>query len=287
MGIQMLANVREALHELLSLLEAPSEAAPGTFNGFVRVGKHELGLEVQLAEGNLVLRAFPEDVLTARLKAHPSVAAGLGTFTDLVRARLFEYAGRLALEVKLAGIPPGRFRPVLRGVTIDCARLRGAAEGLVAAAAKNALIASPITKTKLRLPPPGAASPASNVTRSRLGMLDELQQAVGKDSAPLKKGFVNRGARLTVEHGPGEGLQFVINERASYTIGRSSDADLTIRDHSISRKNSLLAWEDDRLYIEDLNSANGTRVNNISVSRSEIEDGDLFEVGESTLRVER
>lgn len=57
---------------------------------------------------------------------------------------------------------------------------------------------------------------------------------------------------------------------SSYTIGRSSSADLVIRDPSISRQHARLFIRNDQLYVEDLNSHNGTWLNGSQVSEAQI-----------------
>ncbi len=57
---------------------------------------------------------------------------------------------------------------------------------------------------------------------------------------------------------------------SSYTIGRSSSADLVIRDPSISRQHARLFTRNNQLYVEDLKSHNGTWLNGTQVSEAQL-----------------
>ena len=69
-------------------------------------------------------------------------------------------------------------------------------------------------------------------------------------------------------------------------IGRSSTCEVHIADASVSRRHAEIVRRDDRFFIQDLGSRNGTRVNGTVVRAPvEIGPGDSVEVGDLTLRV--
>lgn len=71
-------------------------------------------------------------------------------------------------------------------------------------------------------------------------------------------------------------------------IGRSLDADLTVADHSVSRRHAELAGGRGELAIEDRGSSNGTTLNgNDIVGSITLHDGDLLGLGSATLLVKR
>ena len=60
------------------------------------------------------------------------------------------------------------------------------------------------------------------------------------------------------------------------TLGRSQDADITISDPKISRKHARFQITGQQLTVEDLGSANGTRVNQRSIEGTTVLcDGDV------------
>lgn len=65
-------------------------------------------------------------------------------------------------------------------------------------------------------------------------------------------------------------------------VGRSNDNSLVLNHREISRQHARISWEDDRYFIEDLNSANGTFVNDLHITareRVELHEGDTIRLG--------
>lgn len=76
-------------------------------------------------------------------------------------------------------------------------------------------------------------------------------------------------------------------EKNEVSIGRASDNDLIIDDFGVSRRHAKIVLDGGQFHIEDLQSRNGTRVNNILVSRGPLKDGDEISLGKFILRVTR
>ncbi len=89
---------------------------------------------------------------------------------------------------------------------------------------------------------------------------------------------------LVIISGPQMGQVYPIKDRQAI-IGRAEDANLWIRDPSISRHHAVVLVDDlGRCRIEDKGSTNGTFVNGIKVSQgSPLSAGDRIQVGQSTL----
>ena len=74
-------------------------------------------------------------------------------------------------------------------------------------------------------------------------------------------------------------------DAALVTIGRSSTCEILVPDASVSRRHAEIVRRDDRFFLRDLGSHNGTRVNGREVSGAfEIRLGDGIEVGDAMLR---
>jgi CheY-like chemotaxis protein len=71
----------------------------------------------------------------------------------------------------------------------------------------------------------------------------------------------------------------------SVTIGRSKRADLNLNDSAIGAEHSRILVREDEVVIEDLNSKNGTFVNQVPVERSEIKSKDRIQLGKSELEI--
>lgn len=104
---------------------------------------------------------------------------------------------------------------------------------------------------------------------------------------------VEDGLKLTysVENGDG---QFDHEKNLwKISIGRREDSDLCLRnDTFISRLHAYIRWEDDRWWLEDCDSTNGTFVENESGDARvtgiiPIPHDQLFRVGHTWMRIEK
>jgi len=92
---------------------------------------------------------------------------------------------------------------------------------------------------------------------------------------------------LVVERGgglePGERFDLI----GGLSIGRSSEADVRIADRYASGVHARIFSRDGRTYIEDMNSTNGTRLNDATLKgEAELIDGDVVKIGDTELRFE-
>jgi len=66
--------------------------------------------------------------------------------------------------------------------------------------------------------------------------------------------------RLSVIRGPDRGLELILRDERSYIIGRDDDADLRLSDEDASRRHTRVVRRGSRLWVIDLGSKNGTRL---------------------------
>lgn len=91
-------------------------------------------------------------------------------------------------------------------------------------------------------------------------------------------------ACLVVMYGPELGRRTPL-ERATFTIGRSSQSDLCLDQESVSRTHARILFRDGAHFIEDLGSTNGTHVNDVAVTDPVIlTHGMQIKVGSSILK---
>jgi hypothetical protein len=75
-----------------------------------------------------------------------------------------------------------------------------------------------------------------------------------------------------------------MDRAGSYVVvGRAQDCDVVIDDGSVSARHACLRWDDDRIEIEDLGSANGTFVDGRMVARARVRPGDEVVLGRVAL----
>lgn len=87
-------------------------------------------------------------------------------------------------------------------------------------------------------------------------------------------------ARLAAISGKLKGAIITIKDD-SFVIGREVAANLCIADASVSRRHSLIEKQGENLVISDLESLNGTFVNDVPVRTRVLEHGDRVRIGES------
>jgi diguanylate cyclase (GGDEF)-like protein len=83
--------------------------------------------------------------------------------------------------------------------------------------------------------------------------------------------------------GPGMGTRYPLAE-APMVLGRGNDCDIRINDHSVSRRHARIQPGADGYYAVDLQSTNGTFVNDIPASICKLKDGDYLRVGNCIYR---
>ena len=92
-----------------------------------------------------------------------------------------------------------------------------------------------------------------------------------------------RMAQLLVRQGVNPGAVYPLRAAAN-TIGRNEGLEVTVRDTLISRRHARITLREDRYYIEDLLSANGTFVNGKKLTAAQVlNDGDQISIGDTTL----
>ena len=83
--------------------------------------------------------------------------------------------------------------------------------------------------------------------------------------------------------GPGMGTRYSLGENP-LVIGRGNDCEILINDHSVSRRHARIQPGADGYYAVDLQSTNGTYVNDIPASMCKLKDGDYLRVGNCIYR---
>jgi two-component system cell cycle response regulator len=97
---------------------------------------------------------------------------------------------------------------------------------------------------------------------------------------PKPASGTNRSACLVHIYptGPGMGSRYALGEN-SVIVGRDAECDICINDQSVSRKHARIQPGIDGHYAVDLQSTNGTFVNDRPASMYKLKDGDYLRVG--------
>lgn len=87
-------------------------------------------------------------------------------------------------------------------------------------------------------------------------------------------------ARLTIQNGPMGGHSYLFHQDVT-TIGRTNGNDLIIAGRTVSRRHARLWFDNGRWFLEDLQSANGTLINNVRIYQPvALNDGDVINFGD-------
>ncbi len=78
-------------------------------------------------------------------------------------------------------------------------------------------------------------------------------------------------------------LEFPLEAHRPITIGRDPDSTVVLESTFVSRAHARLEYRDGKYLVEDLGSANGTKVNGAPVAISVVVPGDTIEIGEERL----
>lgn len=82
--------------------------------------------------------------------------------------------------------------------------------------------------------------------------------------------------------GPEKGRVIALHEKV--IVGRSRSCEVTITDPSCSRQHALFEIKGGKIYVEDLKSTNGVRVNGARIIASQVlKDGDRVQLGDLTI----
>jgi len=83
--------------------------------------------------------------------------------------------------------------------------------------------------------------------------------------------------------GPGMGTRYLLSDKP-LIIGRADTCDIRVDDHSVSRQHARIQPGADGYYAVDLQSTNGTFVNDVPASMCKLKDGDYLRTGNCICR---
>jgi hypothetical protein len=136
-------------------------------------------------------------------------------------------------------------------------------------------------------PPVGGVSapPASGYGESAGPDYDYGQPAADGGYADYGQGgYAPSGTTVTLQLDDGSGRTYQLRE-GSNIVGRGQDAQFRLPDTGVSRRHLEIRWDGQVALLSDLNSTNGTTVNNAPVQEWQLADGDVIRLGHSEIIV--
>lgn len=88
---------------------------------------------------------------------------------------------------------------------------------------------------------------------------------------------------FTVLEGNDRGRQF-IGATPELRVGRQPENHICLQDSKVSRFHALIKVKEYCLFIKDLQSTNGTFINNVKIKRDKLHTGDLIKMGDTIIQ---
>jgi len=109
---------------------------------------------------------------------------------------------------------------------------------------------------------------------SAQALAEELRR-IAPTLAPALNATPLKSAWLT----PASGGEPIALDKSVTTIGRARDCDIRLTEPEVSRRHCRIVRTSDRLFVEDLGSQHGIRINGQTTNNGPLQDGDHLELG--------
>ena len=110
----------------------------------------------------------------------------------------------------------------------------------------------------------------------------EIEEETG-EAAPVPQSELEPGqALLVVQRGPNAGSKFLVDKDVT-TAGRHPESDIFLDDVTVSRRHAEFRRKNERFFVHDVGSLNGTYVNRQRVDETELASGDELQIGKFKL----
>jgi hypothetical protein len=300
------AGTRTALFDALYDASRYLQDAPGSRHAILLVtdGRDE-GSAVNLEDGLAV----------AQQKRIPVFCVGLGRVEERVLrriAKLTEGQYQPGADAEPAGIatrireapellpepapsaPVATARPAPAPSAAPLARssrppgspLLWAGAGLVLLAVAGGLALFATARKRPELPPrlPAPPGPSRLDTHHEEGEPPTMFARLDVSRERLEKTLLlQEKPVLAVTSGARTGQVFPLSRGSTISVGRARANDIVLDDVAVSSQHCRVRPEGDRFVVHDLDSTNGTRVNDRRVRRHVLAEGDVIQIGETRL----
>ncbi|MCS4535516.1 DUF3662 and FHA domain-containing protein [Corynebacterium sp. HS2168-gen11] len=121
-------------------------------------------------------------------------------------------------------------------------------------------------------------------TRGRVTVTFEQEDSMKTGQLRVASAIVPSTKTVTLLLQDGSSRTHVVNE-GSTLIGRGNDVDFRLPDTGVSRHHAEIVWNGEDAILVDLQSTNGTTVNDTPIENWLLADGDIITVGHSHIEV--
>jgi hypothetical protein len=130
--------------------------------------------------------------------------------------------------------------------------------------------------------------PQNRVTEGTTGALriedvvEATEAEAGLDAGAVVEELEPGTALLVAVRGPNAGARFLL-DRDLITVGRHPDSDIFLDDITVSRRHAEFRRDDQRFWVHDVGSLNGTYVNGRRAEDHALSTGDEVQIGKFKL----
>lgn len=111
-------------------------------------------------------------------------------------------------------------------------------------------------------------------------ILSDDENELGEKDSPVQ-------VAIHVVSGPHQGLRWSFDRETHLVVGRQAPSQLKLPEETaMSREHIALRVQPPRIFLTDLNSSNGTKVNGVQIKSAVLSDGDQFGVGNTLIELE-
>jgi pSer/pThr/pTyr-binding forkhead associated (FHA) protein len=71
------------------------------------------------------------------------------------------------------------------------------------------------------------------------------------------------------------------------SVGSGADSQIALKDSTVSGQHASVRYEDGKFFLTDLDSSNGTYLNDRKIVREELKDNDMIRFGEIIVKFKR
>jgi len=71
------------------------------------------------------------------------------------------------------------------------------------------------------------------------------------------------------------------------SVGSGTDSQIALKDSTVSSQHASVRYEDGKFFVTDLDSSNGTYLNDRKIVREELKDNDMIRFGEIIVKFKR
>jgi Inner membrane component of T3SS, cytoplasmic domain len=129
---------------------------------------------------------------------------------------------------------------------------------------------APAAKTRIETEAPKESAAASGGGARRTVLLSE------KHKPPVVGWFVALS-------GDQKGEDFRVRDGKN-VVGSGSEAQILLRDTTVSAQHASIRYEESKFFLTDLDSSNGTFLNDRRIAREQIKDNDVIRFGDVTMK---